>query len=110
MSNTRQMIKQKMARVRGGWRCDLCGGVGTEMHEIIPRAQTMHNEAAREASYDERICALLCHRCHQQVQGHEEELLALAVKRYGANAVQEALNRVYHLLGIPALLSVKGGD
>ena len=93
-----------------GGPCDLCGeSWGREMHEIISRGRTLHNEAAREASYDKHICSILCSSCHTGLnlaESHEADLLAFNMGLYGREAVLAAIKVVADLLNTPLILDI----
>ena len=103
----RTLIKWEMQLDRGGQYalCDLgCGELAYEMHEIINRARTVGNPAAREASFDKHICSLLCPECHtinHLAEGSENYLLAMNIGLYGYDLVFNAIAVVQNLLYLP---------
>jgi len=78
--------------------CDLCGMTGKrlEMHELIHRGSTTGHEAARNASFNRVLCAMLCRDCHERAPRKQTEriLWEKAVARYGKDAVREAVEEV----------------
>ena len=108
----RTLIKWEMQLDRGGQYalCDLgCGELAYEMHEIINRARTRSNPAAREASYNKHICSLLCPECHtinHKAEGSESYLLAINFGLYGREAVLAAIKVVQDLLYLPLDLDI----
>lgn len=91
--------------------CDLCHTrTGSEMHEIIPRSRTMGNERARALSYEAEVCSLLCQRCHQQVQGHEQELWQFNIDLHGRQSVLRVIEEIERLLKTPLNLDFPEED
>jgi hypothetical protein len=83
-----------------GKRCDLCGADATDYHELVSRSLTVNNEAARYASYDHLICAVLCPKCHTLAHNPitTERLLSVNIDRYGYVQVRSAFNQVKGLM------------
>lgn len=81
------------------YRCDLCKGKfpGLEMHEIISRSQTIGNDEARLRSFDEHLCCLLCHECHETAgtRGNEALCWFALYELYGRGD----LHKGYHIVG-----------
>lgn len=78
--------------------CDYCEKAPAhEYHEIISRGRTVTNEQAREWSFNEAICSLLCHNCHTRyaptVVGRLK-LLEKNIEIYGREAVEFAFYRI----------------
>lgn len=91
----KQQIAQAFVMHGTHWsRCDLCNQIEPlDYHEIYQRALTLNNEAARQASFNKAICALLCRECHA---GAEQEpiarvLLQRNIALYGEDAVRRAV-------------------
>lgn len=84
------------AKMRKGWRCDLCGRQATDCHEILFRSATMNNEEARRLSFQEPLLAILCNGCHSKAHSLKvsEKLLMHNSKIYGRDAVNEAFKAV----------------
>jgi hypothetical protein len=75
--------------------CDLCGQGRLdelEYHEIVNRGQTVNNPHARQLSYDEKLCSLLCKDCHSQAHNPEVRSLLWArqIQLYGYEEVRKA--------------------
>lgn len=84
------------AKLRKGWRCDLCGRQATDTHEILFRSATMNNEEARRLSFQEPLLAILCQGCHTNAHSLKvsEKLLMHNSKIYGRDVVNEAFEAV----------------
>ena len=108
----RTLIKWEMQLDRGGQYalCDLgCGNLAYEMHEIINRARTVGNPAAREASFDKHICSLLCPECHtinNLAESSENVLMGRNMDLYGYAPVLLAIKVVQDLLYLPLDLDI----
>lgn len=108
ISEARLVTKQRMLAKRGGKKyavCDLCGkplfkglSNGAEMHELIHRSQTGEGTKARQLSYAEPICSLLCHKCHHAIHhvgGVDEKALWVRnMDIYGYHEVVKAFDAV----------------
>lgn len=66
--------KWKIARVMkiasAGGRCELCSGIGTEVHHKIHL--TVENVINPEVSINQDNLMLLCNECHNKVHGRFE--------------------------------------
>lgn len=104
MPNNQETIEMRVSRnqqiqiamFRKNHRCDMCGRFATDYHEIIHRSQTVNNEDARLASFQQEICAILCRGCHSQAEGlgASVKLLQRNIKIYGYDRVEAALAEV----------------
>ena len=75
---------------RGNPLCHLCKeNIGTQMHELIGRYQTVALTAARNMSFCATLTALLCPLCHAEaeIQSNEELLWANNFKLWGKDKV-----------------------
>lgn len=65
-------------------RCLICGGYGTDVHEIIPRS-ALQGLANQETLFSERNRCFLCRNCHSKVHTVWGRcmLLGLMSLRYG---------------------------
>lgn len=94
--SSRLQTKHKLM-VLNNHMCEWCEmNPASDMHEIVSRSMTRKGSEARERSYDERICCVLCRECHSKAHGKKarEALLAIKVLRYGMDDVREAMQEV----------------
>lgn len=92
-----QMIQNRKINNNGRVPCDFCRvNRGTEMHELIYRALTIHNPEARELSFQPELCSLLCRACHSKAHKPHirSELFLVNYRIYGQAAVKKAFNRI----------------
>lgn len=69
-----RMIMRTPRNSRGKELCWLCGQrPATDMHEMVNRNVTVGNDEARELSFEEGLCALLCRECHECAPMREVE-------------------------------------
>lgn len=97
----RRVTKSRMIALRGGPRnlkCDLCEKKvsSVDMHELINRGRTIRNTVAREMSYKEELCSLLCRECHKKAHNPDvrNTLLRKNVSIYGFERVSNALENL----------------
>lgn len=79
---------------RGGI-CERCGQQpATDYHEICSRGRTRRGSEERMASYDKRICSILCRACHEKAHNPETQtaLLRLNIERFSWDAVRQAFD------------------
>lgn len=72
---------------------------GSQMHEIINRAQTSSNPPALRLSFRETLCSWLCPECHSIAPAIEEELWMRNFRAYGKERVLDDINDVIDALG-----------
>lgn len=108
MKNDRVVIKRDMRLFRvhvygkadwaGSCWCDYCEiAPATEMHEIYSRGRTEMDDEARDNSYNEAICSMLCHSCHES-HAHGPDGRKILVERncltYGKDKVRRAADKL----------------
>lgn len=95
----REQQKQQTT-LHKGYTCDLCGGRGTDYHELIFRSSTLNNAEARRLSFQQELCALLCQPCHANAHNTTTsmKLLLKNIHVYGREAVENALEAVRDVL------------
>lgn len=78
--------------------CDLCRKrPGAEYHEWVTRHSTIKQEEWRELSFQQEICSLLCHGCHQTKATTSEGkhiLLEFNVRLYGKSRVVKSASMI----------------
>lgn len=124
MSADRKQIKWAAILRRGGPahatcdRCDARLNGASELHEIFNRAFTLKDSRARDLAYDERLCSLLCSRCHHHFHNRDAswEERAVLLRRnyvlYGYNQVADAFEALQHSLkvALPFVLPKPEGE
>lgn len=81
--------------MKNGGMCPMClNHEAVQYHEVITRARTAKNPAARELSYQKEICVYLCQRCHDNASTLTEKILDFNIKLYGFDRVLAALKSV----------------
>ena len=63
-------IARAMKIASAGGRCEMCGGIGTEVHHKVHL--TPENVADPEVSINQDNLMLLCSECHNKVHGRFE--------------------------------------
>jgi hypothetical protein len=92
----RRVVKHQVMLERGGV-CDMCGkNPAIDLHECVSRGITKRGSDERWASYDRRICSILCRDCHDKAHSPNGRtvLLRVNIERYGYAAVQAAFDAV----------------
>src|SRR4051812_42343887 len=92
-----EMIYETRKDSQGRALCHLCNlNVGTDMHEIINRAQTHSNQTALRYTFDKRLCSWLCRECHTKAMTYENEsaLWTRNIRHYGRQEVLYAIEQV----------------
>lgn len=106
----RKLVKARMYTKRGGQkcRCDFpgCGNYGgLHMHEIIQRSETQGYTQARQLSFQEELCSLVCPECHTmlhhgQIPNWRNILLKRNIKLYGYDRVLSAFEKLNDVMPI----------
>jgi 5-methylcytosine-specific restriction endonuclease McrA len=98
------MIETKKARYRIIERdefCLVCGRVGTDLHEIIPRSMLLPGNA--QLCWSEKNRCLLCRQCHNKAHTVEyrKKILLRMKLRYGYKYEEQVYKR-YEEAGVEA--------
>jgi len=81
---------------------------GSQMHELVNRAQTSSNEEALRLSFTETLCSWLCSDCHvlAPTRDVEKALWQRNLRVYGAERVFADLERLIHVLGTQPIIAL----
>jgi len=102
MTNLRRMMMKNRMIIERGSLCEWCESrQATDLHELVNRGRTQHNDLARQLSYVEELCSLLCDECHDQAHNPTARnfLLNRNIQTYGREKVQHALDLLKDSMG-----------
>jgi hypothetical protein len=89
--------------------CHFCEAYpGSQMHELVNRAQTSSNPEALRLSFSEKLCSWLCPRCHEVAPAKwvEAALWRRNFAVYGMQAVLTDFQRVVDALGFTPIVNM----
>lgn len=104
-----RLIAKSRRDSRGHPLCWLCNErVGSEMHELVNRGQTVGNEEARALSFMEGLTVLLCRECHEQASlpAVQMKLWRALYALYGQNRVVASLGALNAVLRTPVQVTL----
>lgn len=99
-SNRRMMVYETKKNSQGQALCHAdCGRPGSQMHELINRAQTSSNFEALRLSFTRTLCSWLCPQCHAIADDLEPQLWQRNFDTYGEDAVKHGIQLIAEKLG-----------
>lgn len=104
-----KMVYHTRRNIRGEPLCHCCGvRPGSQMHELVNRAQTNGNDLALRLSFTETLCSWLCPTCHGFAPdaGVEYELWKRNFQVYGREEVLTDFRLLTEALGFTPIVNM----